>query len=172
MKAVSLLREQLQSAHETQEATMADVTEEAAQFTDTNKAIPVGAAYAHSILGEDMVLSTMLMQKDPLAKDNSTIGLSIPMPSTSEWEKHEQWYKTVKIDLPKLKEFAKVVYKTTDDYLASLTDEDLDKELDRPMVGKHNIAWFITNFIILHIANLTGEISSVKGLQGLKGYPF
>lgn len=172
MKAVSLLREQLQSAHETQEATMADVTDKAAHFTDTNKAIPVGAAYAHSILGEDMVLSTMLLQKEPLAKDNSKTGLSIPMPSTSEWEEHETWYKTVKVDLPKLKEFAKEVYKTTDDYLASLTDEDLDKQLDRPMVGKHTIAWFFTNFILLHIANLTGEISSVKGFQGLKGYPF
>lgn len=172
MNAVQLLREQLKSAHETQEATMADVTSKTAHFADTNKAIPVGAAYAHSIWGEDMVVSTMLAQKPMLATNNSDTGISNPMPSSDKWADHEKWYKTVKVDLPKLKEFAKKVYQASDDYFASLKNEDLDREMDVPGVGKRNLAWLINNYVILHIANLTGEISSVKGFQGLKGYPF
>ncbi|MBI3486304.1 DinB family protein [Candidatus Daviesbacteria bacterium] len=172
MNAVTLLREQLKSAHETQEATMADVTEQSAHFADTNKALPVGGAYAHSIISEDVVVATMFAHTTPLSTDNSLTGLSEPMPSMSDWDKHEAWYKTVKVDLTKLKEFAQKVYLATDDYLASLKDEDLDQEIDMPGMGKHSLAFFITNIVILHIANLTGEISSVKGLQGLKGYPF
>jgi hypothetical protein len=38
--------------------------------------------------------------------------------------------------------------------------------------GKHKLADVLTNFVILHVANLTGEISAAKGFQGLKGYPF
>lgn len=174
MNAVQLLREQLQSAHVTLEATMADVTNKTAHFRAMGEAIPVGAAYAHTILSEDMVVSMMLANKKPIAGDNSKTGVSKPMPSMKEWDKHADWYKTVKIDLPKLRTFAKKVYKATDVYLATLKEKDLDKKMDLSGMGmgKQNLAWLISNFVILHIANLTGEISAAKGIQGLKGYPF
>lgn len=172
MNSIQLLRELLKSSHETMEGTMADVTTVVAHFADTGKALPVGAAYAHAVMGEDMVISTMLAQKTPLSSDSSKTGLSEPMPSMSEWDKHDQWAKTVKVDLPKLKAFAQEVYKATDDYLMTLTEEDLDREIDTPGMGKQTLSWLITNFVILHNANLTGEISAAKGVQGLKGYPF
>ncbi len=172
MKAVQLLRQQLQAAHETLEMTMADVKDDVLHFNDTGKALPVAGAYAHAVLAEDMILTYMLSKKPSLVTDYKKIGLSAPMPSMQEWDKHEEWYKTVKLDLPKFQEFAKKVYKATDDYLATLTDKDLEKEEERPHIGKRNLAWLISNFVILHIANLTGEISAAKGIQGLKGYPF
>lgn len=175
MNAIQLLREQLKSAHDTQEATMADVTEASAHFTDTNKALPVGAAYAHSIIGEDLVLTSMLMSgKTPLSADASKTGLSVPMPPFDKFDQHAAWAKSVQIDLPKLKAFAQDVYAQTDVYLASLKEEDLDAEIDMTNMGmgKQSTAFVITNFLLLHIANLTGEISAAKGVQGLKGYPF
>lgn len=172
MNAVQLLREQLQSVHYTQEATLEGVTKKVANFRKTGKAIPVGAAYAHSVLAEDMIVAGMLANKKPLATKDAKTGVSIPMPSQQEWDKHEEWYKTVAVDLSVLKKFAKDVYKATDDYLATLKDEDLDRQIDVPGMGKQNLAWLISNFVILHIANLTGEISAAKGIQGLKGYPF
>lgn len=174
MNTIELLREELKWAHETQEGTIADLTEDSAHFNEINKAIPAGAAYAHSILGEDMVVSMMLANKPGLAIDKNEVGVSELMPPSSEFEKHEAWYKSVKVDLPKLREFAKKVYKATDDYLSTLSDEDLDKQLDLSGMGmgKQSVSYVICNFVILHIANLTGEISAAKGFQGLKGYPF
>lgn len=173
MTAVELLRQQLADAHHSMEATIGDITPEALNFNDTNKAIPAGAAYAHSVIEEDMILSQMLAQKDTVYKgDPAAIGVSEMIPQMSEWDKHEAWYKSVTVDLPKFKKYAQEVYKATDAWLATLKDEDLDREITRPMIGKKNLAFLITNFIILHIANLTGEISAAKGFQGLKGYPF
>jgi hypothetical protein len=174
MNSIQLLRDQLKSAHDTQEATVADLSRESAQFNPEGDAIPAGAAYVHSVLSEDMVLSSMLMQKPPLSDGVSApeMGLSEKMPAFNEWDKHKDWYKSVKVDLDKFKEFAKKVYAETDKYLESLGENDLDGEIERPVIGKQSLAFFITNFIILHIANLTGEISAAKGLQGLKGYPF
>ncbi len=172
MNAVQLLREQLKGAHSTQEATMSDISDEAAHFNDLKNAIPAGAAYAHSVISEDIIVSTMLAHKAPISADNAQTGLSQPMPGFDKWDQHENWYKTVKVDLPKLKEFAQKVYKASDDYLATLKDEDLDQELDLGAFGKHTLAGVISNFLILHVANLTGEISAAKGIQGLKGYPF
>lgn len=171
MNAIQLLREQLAIAHETMEATMADVNTSVAHFAEVGKALPVGAAYAHAVIAEDMIIAGMFTKKTPLAPTAET-GLSQPMPPQAEWDKHEEWYRTVKVDLAKLKEFAKQVYKATDAYLATLKDTDLDVEMDMDGMGKHNLAWFLSNFVILHIANLTGEISAAKGVQGLKGYPF
>lgn len=172
MNAIELLREQLKSAHETLDATMAEVTEEVAHFANTNKAMPVGAAYAHAVLAEDIVVATMLAQTQPLSAAKQDIGLSEPMPPFAQWDKHEQWMQTVKVDLPKLQAFAKEVYEATDKYFATLTEMDLDKEIEVHGMGTQKLVFVINNFVILHIANLTGEISSVKGLQGLKGYPF
>lgn len=172
MNTVQLLRKQLAWAHATMEGTMADVTKKSAHFTKIGKALPVGAAYAHVIIGEDIVVATMFAKKTPLSANNAKTGMSKPMPSMAEWDKHEGWYKTVKVDLPKLKKFAKSVYKATDAYLATLKDKDLEKEMDLMGMGKQSLAWYISNFVILHIANLTGEVSAAKGVQGLKGYPF
>lgn len=171
MNAIELLRFQIKSAHGLQEATMADVAEAAAHFNETKKAYPVGAAYVHSVISEDVIVSTMLKKTDPIMKAEDA-GLSEPMPSFSEWDKNEAWVKSVKIDLEKFREYAKKVYQSTEDYIASLSEADLDSEVDMGDWGKHTMADVLTNFVILHVANLTGEISAAKGFQGLKGYPF
>ena len=172
MNAIQLLRDQLKGVHGLQESTMADVTPESAHFSETGKAYPVGAAYAHSVISEDIIVATMLAKKAPTMKEGEDIGLSEPMPSFQEWDKNEAWVKKVKIDLEKFKEYAQKVYQATDDYIASLSEDDLDDEVDMGEWGKHKRSDVLSNFVILHVANLTGEISAAKGFQGLKGYPF
>lgn len=172
MNAIKLLRDQLKGVHDLQESTMADVTQDSADFNQTNKALPAGAAYAHSVISEDVIVSNMVAKKSPVMKEGEDIGLSEPMPSFAEWGKNEAWVKNVKIDLEKFKEYAKKVYQATDDYLATLTEVDLEGEIDMGEWGKHKLSDVLSNFVILHIANLTGEISAAKGFQGLKGYPF
>lgn len=172
MNSVALLRDQLKWAHDTMEGTMADVTAEVAHYNETNKAIPVGAAYAHCVLGEDMMAPMIFPDAKPLYVTPEDAGISEPMPSQAEWDRHEAWYKSVKVDLEKLRAFAQRVYLATDKYLSEMKETDLEKEIDLGSMGKQSLAWVISNFLILHTANLTGEISAAKGLQGLKGYPF
>ena len=172
MNAVQLLREQFKSVHDLMEATVSDLTDETANFTDTGKALSAGAAYAHAVLIEDTVIASMLMQKTPLSADTSQTGLSEPSPTMAEWDKYPDWTKRVKVDIKKFSEFAKKVYRATDEYLATIKDEDLDKEMDLGPMGKHTLSYLLNNFTLLHFANLTGEVSAAKGIQGLKGYPF
>lgn len=175
MNSIQLLQEQFNSAHHTQEATISDASKKALHFNKTSKALPAGAAYAHSVLGEDIVLSTMLMNKKPLSSSKTAkTGLSQPMPPFDKWDQHEKWARTVKVDLPVLQVFAKKVYKQTDGYLKSLKEKDLEKVYDMTSwgMGKQTVGFVINNFLLLHIANLTGEMSAAKGFQGLKGYPF
>ena len=121
MNIIQLLRDQVKWSHETMESTMADVKDEMAHFTDMKKALPVGAAYAHAVMGEDVIVSTMLANKKPVAESMET-GLSEPMPSMQNWDKHDQWARTVKVDLPKFKTYAQKVYEASDAWLASLKE--------------------------------------------------
>jgi hypothetical protein len=57
------------------------------------------------------------------------------------------------------------------DYVGSLSDADLDREIDTQFFGKKSLGWII-QLVGLHCAGHTGDISAVKGMQGLKGLPF
>lgn len=90
-----------------------------------------------------------------------------------QWSKnHESWSKTVKIDLTKLRKYAKAVYNATDKYVNSLKDKDLEKEIDLGSWGKKTVANLLSGFIIGHTNSLAGEASVLKGIQGFKGYQF
>ncbi len=172
MNAIDLLRLQFENAHETLEATMQDVTSDVAHIRELGKALPVGAAYAHAVCSEDIILSKFILQREPILKDASSIGLSELMPDFSNWDKHAMWAQNVTVDLEKFRAYAKEVYAATDSYISTLKDEDLDSEIDMGQFGKNKLGFALSSMFLLHIANLTGEISAAKGLQGLKGYPF
>lgn len=172
MNSIQLLTTQLKSAHELLETTISGVDETSAHFTAIGKAMPLGAAYAHAVISEDMILCQMLTHTTPLADNNAETGLSIPMPTMDKWKTHEQWYQTVKVDLAKLRVFAQKVYEATEKYISTLKESDLDEEIDIPGMGIRTRAHIISDFIIMHLASLAGEISAIKGVQGLKGYPF
>ena len=171
MDTVSLLREQLKEAHQLLEDTLGDVTPEQLHFRPSGHALPIGAAYAHVIFVEDILVQQVLKKEPALFAAGTKSGASEPMPSFTEgdWERYEEWTRRVRIDLPKLRAYGKEVYAATDAYLASLTESDLDQWV---AFFKSSLASMISRGLIGHVDNLTGEISAVKGLQGLKGYPF
>lgn len=174
--ALTLLQDQLKKAHELLESTMADVTDEHLHADPGGKAFPVGSLYAHLVFSEDVIVNTMMQGKPSLSettmKDHT--GTDTPMPAMDEnWSaNNEQWSKSVQIDLPKLRAYAQAVYAATDAYVASLSDADLEKEIDLGSWGKHTVADLLANFVVGHANSLAGEISAVKGVHGAQGYPF
>jgi hypothetical protein len=78
------------------------------------------------------------------------------------------------VDLAEAKAYAQAVYAASDAYLASLTPDALDAEVDLSGLGmgKVSLGWMIANLVVGHMHDLMGEISCLKGLQGAKGYPF
>jgi hypothetical protein len=170
--AVSLLSQQIRSAHEIVEGTVADLTAEQAQWNPAGKAIAAGPLYVHVSAAEDLFLN-MVVGRQPLAMGAyaGKTGVSEPHPMGGGYD---EWAQRVKIDLPQLREYVQAVFKNTEDYVAGLTPEALDKELDltNAGLGKMSLGAFITVTSVIHPSNHIGEISCLKGLQGSKGYPF
>jgi len=169
---ISLLSQQVRSAHEIVEGTVADLTAEQAQWDPAGKAIAAGPLYVHVSAAEDLFLN-MVVGRQPLAMGAyaGKTGISEPYPVQGGYD---EWAKRVEIDLPQVREYVQAVFKNTEEYVAGLTPEELDRELDLTSagLGKMSLGAFITITSVIHPSNHIGEISCLKGLQGAKGYPF
>lgn len=171
MDVKPLVKAVLARNREVMESTMADVGNEHAEWAPPGKALPLGALYVHVLTSEDFFIQSLLKGGTPMWDSSwkANMGLSEPRPARGQpWE---DWARRVRIDMPKLREYAKAVFAATDAHVDSLSDADLDKEVE--FFGrKMPVAGLLLGVMCTHIANHTGEISTLKGLQGLKGYPF
>lgn len=75
--------------------------------------------------------------------------------------------------MPVLRVYAREVYASIDDYLASLRPVDLSRPIDLSGqgLGEQTLAWVLGAGLSGHIWAHLGEISCLKGLQGGRGYP-
>lgn len=176
MDAITLITEQLSSAREAFEGTVATIKSVDLNKDPGGKALPLGALYAHLVLSEDMTTQQFLQGKVPLSETDfkGKTGISEPMPPMdSNWESaHEAWAKKVQIDFDLLRTYEKAVIASTDAYIKTLTNEELDTEIDLGAWGKKTVAYLLYTFIIGHTNSLAGEISAIKGVHGAKGYAF
>lgn len=175
-KSIKLFVEMLDTAHEVLNGTFTGTSSEA-MHAEANKALPIGASFGHAVFSEDNFVS-MQMGIAPLfmGEFKEKTGFSAPMPAPGEnWESaHLNWAKSVKVDEKLAMEYAKAVQAKTRAWLIGMNDEDLYKEVDFSSwgMGMKPMSWAIGMVIIGHAHNLAGEISALKGVNGLKGYPF
>ncbi len=174
-KAVTMILNSLKNAHTSLQQTMEDVTDEVASYMPGGKANPIAGTYAHLVLAEDMFIHLFLKKEKQLSETTWKDKTGFSSPHPTEWfTEYPKWLREVKIDVKQAKEYANAVFKSTEDYVASLSDKDLEKEIDMSGMGmgKAKQGEFLINYISGHAASIMGEISVLKGIQGLKGYPF
>jgi hypothetical protein len=150
---------------------MGELTPDQLHYGPPGRALPAGAAYAHVIFSEDIMVQSWKGER-PLFESGVETGASEPHPNFmaegTDWGQYPAWTQRVRFELPLLKAYAQQVYANTDYWLASLTDADLDR-VDE--YTQKSMAFLISRGLVGHCDNLAGEISAVKGLQGLQGYP-
>jgi hypothetical protein len=171
---ISLLRSQFQAVHHGWlEGTMQGVTAEQAHWqAPGGRSAPIGAQYAHNLLAVDFLFTAIARQGVPLAASSfaGKLGLSEPYPMQGDWG---EWASRVQVDLDQLRPYAQAIYASLDEQLATLDDADLATPVDMTSIGmgQQTLGSLLTTLLI-HCAAHTGEIAVIKGLQGLRGYPF
>jgi hypothetical protein len=174
MSGSAILREQLQEACRLLEGTMNGVSHDQAHWQPPGSAHPIGANWAHALLSVDMSFHALLQRVTTLAEGSwaGKTGLSELPPGGGAPAAWGEWAGRVRIDLPALKSFGDAALAAADAYLASLGDEAAGQPLDLSAAGFGNptVSWVIGT-TIMNVNLHCGEISCLKGLQGLKGYP-
>jgi len=173
--ATEILLTQLREVHRILEQTMDGVTDEVAHFMPNGTANPIAGTYAHIVFSEDLFIHAFLEKSEPLMSTNFKDKTGASEIQPTEWQQaYPKWLKEVKIDVKKFREYAKAVFDASEHYVATLTEEDLlkDVNLTGMGMGSRKAYDFISNIISGHSYSITGEIAVLKGIQGLKGYPF
>jgi hypothetical protein len=173
MNAIDLLKSQIQMSHQFLDGTCADVSDEQAHTVPGGTAHPIGASYAHLLLAEDVVLNMMVRGTTPLLMGEfaGKNGFQTE-PMDRSAESLLAWANSVKVDMPAAQEYGKAVLANTLDWVGTLSESDLDREVEAPGFPKMTVGSWITLTAIVHPSNHCGEISALKGVQGAKGYPF
>ena len=168
MKAQELMRAQYAQANRMLESAIKDCDATALTTVVGGNIGTVGAIYAHAVFDEDGWVAGVT--------GNPTIWESGGWASKTGLEEisgrqSQEWAQSVTYDLAAFREYAQAVYAQMDAYLEGLSDEDVDREIEafgaKTTVGKH-----FGSMGLWHVMSHQGELSAVKGAQGLKGLPF
>jgi len=174
--AAQLIKEQIKDAHKSFNDTISDIQTSHLHTNPGGKALPLGSLIAHLVFSEDVIVQGMIQGLAPLYSTSwkGKTGASEPLPAMDEkWEiAHIEWSKKVRIELPHLLKYTNAVFAQTESYVESLSEKDLEKEIDLGSWGKKTLISLLSGFIVAHTNSLIGEISAIKGVNGAKGYPF
>ena len=167
------LRAALESSQQVLEATMADVSDELANQPAPGIANSIGATYAHAVIAEDAMVNAFLQGKPPLLATTwaGRIGADRMPPREPMGAAVDEWFRTVRVDLPALREYAKAAHANALEFIEKADDATLAREVDSPL-GKMSAVALFAMVTLNHLNNHCGEIAALKGAAGQKGYPF
>jgi hypothetical protein len=175
MDALALLRQQLRDAHATLERTVGGLGPAELAWVPPGTANPIGATFAHVVVAEDVLVHAVFAGGAPLGASTWAVrtGLSEPMPMPGPgWADYPAWTRRLRVDLEISMAYAHATWDSTDAWLASLGEADLDRELDLAALGqgRRTLGWAVARLLVAHCDSITGEIACLKGLQGRGGY--
>ena len=166
MDGKAMLRQQVKTMHNYLEAAIVDCTPQVLGHRLPGATVnSPGAIYAHTIFGEDGLLNGLVRGATPVYYVQGwaqKIGMDMPQGGLEpNWD--------VEFDLGLFRQYAAAVYQASDEFLVSATDADLARIVEPGFVPPLPVSAFIADILVWHAATHQGEISALKGVQGLDG---
>jgi hypothetical protein len=175
MNAVELIHYSLGFAFDILEQLVTDLTQEQADWMPPGSANPIGALYWHTVMYVDEIVHDWAMGQASLRQSagwqEKVVIASPPVNPEDPMGEARATRVGLRVDLPALHDYAHATAQTLQGWVASLAPEDLERTVDTP-IGRLNLGQMLEVFVIWHINVHSGEISALRGLQGLKGYPW
>jgi uncharacterized damage-inducible protein DinB len=165
MDALALIRHQVTAARREFTGVLADVTSDMANWRPGGVANPIGALVLHTAVGQDRAVQERIQGK-PMLLPAWAPRLKV----APEFRLTPEVAKALQTDMAVLRQYLQALDATTDAFLATLKDQ---AELDRPVQwfrGPMALGDFLIHILVTHVYAHTGEISTLKGLQGATGY--
>jgi hypothetical protein len=198
MSTVETINYSMNFAFDLLDLLVKDLTQEQADWMPPGTANPIGAIYWHAVAYVDQYVHNFCMApfkdipfgewweakiagRDPGTgqtplrhsagwHDKVIISLPPEIPQDPYWEVRAS-RDGLKVDLQALHAYARATAQTLSGWVVSLSSEDLDRMISTP-IGELKMGEVLEAFIVAHINDHCGEISALRGCQGLKGYPW
>jgi uncharacterized damage-inducible protein DinB len=164
MKATDYAHTQVEGALDFLATCAKEMDEAQYNHKPEGKCNPAGKLHAHALSGADFFVTAMLAGQAPKWPEfASQTGLPV--------NAREIWGSDVTIKPSVMEAYANAIKDPILAYIDTLSDEDLDREIDTRFAGTQTVAW-VLQLVASHTLGHAGEISAVKGTQGLQGLPF
>jgi hypothetical protein len=170
MQSQALYALLFKTANDHLEATMADVTDAVANWVPAQTVATIGAQYVHLVTSEDVIVNGLLKGGAPLLA--TTFAGKIGAATAPQLFTWGDWGRSTKVNIAEARAYAQAVYASVDAYVNAQTAESLGEIVDLSAAGLGAMPRAVVLEIALRQPYVhAGEISALKGLQGLKGYP-
>ena len=172
MNLQSAAQQQLTATHGTLRHMLSDCDPELLNKTLPDATIgSIASIYAHVVFGEDAFVQSRFQGKPTIYESGGwEEKTGVPYPGIPPAITPE-WAGALNMDLSTFQEYAEAVFAATDAYVANLPDSELERKV-QGVLGEYTLGWGIAILLCQHLAEHSGEIAALKGVQGLKGLPF
>jgi hypothetical protein len=163
MEIIEYLNGSLVAVHNMMNIALQDLTPEVAQWQPTGTANTIAQLLAHMVGAEDRAINVSI-------KGGTTLGETWGAKTGIPQERGGHWRKDWALNIDAFTDYTKAVQASAAECLAALTPADLDKEVQW-FNGPNSTGGLIRMVVFNHPLLHSGEISALKGMQGLKGLP-
>lgn len=173
MDAITVLRDQLGQAHNLMEFPLTDMPVEHLHHRYDGSTIQsIAAIYAHTVIGEDQMINGFLRNEPPRFDRDGWSEKTGIADAGNGFLNEELTAAVANVNIDALREYAQLVYADSNDYLSSLSPEDLDPVREFGGMGEMSVGAFWGTIIVWHAAAHGAEIAALTGTLGRKGLPF
>ena len=170
---VDFIRSGLQRLHGSYRDTIADLSLEQLHWRGSEHSCPIAFILWHYYRTEDNVIQFVLQRKPTVWLEggwDGRFGLDRIAQGTGMSLEDAQALRISSKD--DFLTYMDAVAKTSDEYLASLNNEALERKITVKPVGEMPVRTAIGDMCLTHGFTHLGEIAHLRGLQGLRGMAF
>lgn len=133
-------------------------------FSPPGTSNSIARSHAHLVSALDFFVNNVLRGQPPVW---STFAPEHGLPANPL----EIWKHDERVSMKDMLAYQQQILDGVLSYVSTLSEADLDRVVDSRVLGKQTVA-FMLQLATMHTAGHAGDISTVKGFQGLKGLPF
>lgn len=166
MDTKEFIRRQIEAAWRTSDEVVANLADDALNWTPPGSANTISATLAHILGGEDTFIQAILQGK-PRIWETQNWGEKFGVEATPAPKTHWEEYRGRAFSVGLFKDYQQVVRAATRSYLERLSEAELDRKIF--FAGsERTVAWMLI-LLVIHIVEHSGEIAALKGIQGVQG---
>jgi len=157
----------LTDAHRMLGIALTDLDDKIVSYRASDHVNSIAQILAHVVMGEDRLINASCKGGERIFDAQGwEAKTGIPAVQGGVWND-----KVWQMDIPAFLEYQKLVERNAMQYVLSVTPEELERDVTfGPFVQP--VADQLRGVLVHHMLGHSGEISALKGVQGLKGLPF
>jgi hypothetical protein len=169
MDLKSFIQDMMADMHNQCDEAMEGVTDEYFNWKPPGTTNPIRALLIHMAGAEDDFIQVAIQRRLPCWEVQDwgrKIGVDIPPMPDRGWKE----FTTDRVRIAPVQAYVQTVRAATSAYLAQLTDDELDRQVY--LFGQESTVTGALKLLIVHGICHVGEIATIKGMLGHKGFKY